>query len=183
MGNPPFVGARLMDRNQKQDILNIFGSKWKNAGNLDYVACWYKKASDFIINTNIRVALVSTNSICQGESVANLWKPLFDKGVHIDFAHQTFIWDSEATLKAHVHCIIVGFSTAPNNKDRVIYSLDRYQIVKNINAYLIDADNVFIESRNLPICKVPEIGIGNKPIDDGNYLFTKDEMSNFINNE
>lgn len=180
MGNPPFVGARLMDDEQKQDVLKIFGTKWKNAGNLDYVACWYKKASDYIADTNIRVALVSTNSICQGESVANLWKPLFEQGVHIDFAHTTFIWDSEASLKAHVHCVIVGFSSAPNNKDKIIYSLDRYQIVKNINAYLIDADNVFIESRNKPICAVPEIGIGNKPIDNGNYLFTAKGMSEFI---
>ena len=183
MGNPPFIGARLMDENQKQDILNIFGKEWKNAGNLDYVSCWYKKAVDYISNTNIRVALVSTNSICQGESVANLWKPLFDKGVHIDFAHQTFIWDSEATMKAHVHCVIVGFSVAPNNKDRIIYSLDRYQIVKNINAYLIEADNIFIESRNKPICDVPEIGIGNKPIDGGNYLFKEDEKNSFIKEE
>lgn len=183
MGNPPFVGARLMDEKQKEDIINIFGKNWKNVGNLDYVACWYKKATDYILNTPIRVALVSTNSICQGESVANLWKPLFEQGIHIDFAHTTFIWDSEASLKAHVHCVIVGFSGKPNNKEKVIYSLDRYQIVKNINAYLIEADNVFIESRNKPICEVPEIGIGNKPIDGGNYLFTKDEMEKFVNAE
>lgn len=183
MGNPPFVGARLMDSKQKEDIINIFGTNWKNVGNLDYVACWYKKASDYVINTPIMVALVSTNSICQGESVANLWKPLFKRGIHIDFAHTTFIWDSEASLKAHVHCVIVGFSAKPNNKEKVIYSLDRYQIVKNINAYLIEADNVFIESRNKPICEVPEIGIGNKPIDGGNYLFTKDEMEKFVNAE
>lgn len=167
MGNPPFVGARLMDQNQKKDILNIFGTKWKNAGNLDYVACWYKKASDYIINTNIRVALVSTNSICQGESVANLWKPLFEQGVHIDFAHKTFIWDSEATLKAHVHCVIVGFSIAPNNKEKIIYSLDRYQIVKNINAYLIDANNVFIENRKQSLCKTNEMVFGSMPNDNG----------------
>ena len=86
MGNPPFVGARLMDENQKEDILNIFGNKWKNAGNLDYVACWYKKASDYIINTNIRVALVSTNSICQGEQVVNLWKNIFAKNIEIIFS-------------------------------------------------------------------------------------------------
>ncbi len=183
MGNPPFVGARLMNENQKEDILNIFGSKWKNVGNLDYVACWYKKATDYILNTSIRVALVSTNSICQGESVANLWKPLFEQGIHIDFAHTTFIWDSEASLKAHVHCVIVGFSIVQNNKEKVIYSLDRYQIVKNINAYLIDADNVFIDSRNKPLCNIPEIGIGNKPIDGGNYLFKEDERDLFIKEE
>ena len=183
MGNPPFVGARLMDEKQKKDIINVFGNKWKNAGNLDYVACWYKKASDYIANTIIRVALVSTNSICQGESVANLWKPLFEQSIHIDFAHRTFIWDSEASLKAHVHCVIVGFSVAPNNKEKIIYSLDRYQIVNNINAYLIDADNVFIDSRNKPLCNIPEIGIGNKPIDGGNYLFKEDERDLFIKEE
>ena len=182
MGNPPFVGARLMDENQKEDILNIFGSKWKNAGNLDYVACWYKKASDYIVNTNIRVALVSTNSICQGEQVCILWKPLFEQGVHIDFAHRTFVWDSEASLKAHVHCIIVGFSIAPNNKERIKYSLDRYQIVKNINAYLIDADNVFIENRKHSLCKTNEMLFGSMPNDNGLLsCIDENEMQEVIN--
>lgn len=181
MGNPPFVGARLMDEKQKEDILNIFGSKWKNAGNLDYVACWYKKATDYIINTSIRVALVSTNSICQGESVANLWKPLFEYGVHIDFAHRTFIWDSEATLKAHVHCVIVGFSVALNNQEKIIYSLDRYQIVKNINAYLIDAENVFIDARKKPICNISEMIFGSMPNDNGFLSCIKEcEMNDTI---
>lgn len=182
MGNPPFVGARLMDENQKEDILNIFGNKWKNAGNLDYVACWYKKASDYIINTNIRVALVSTNSICQGEQVCILWKPLFKQGIHIDFAHTTFRWDSEATLKAHVHCVIVGFSIAQNNKEKVIYSLDRYQIVRNINAYLIDAENVFIETRKQPLCKTNEMLFGSMPNDDGLLSnINEEEMQEIIN--
>ena len=151
MGNPPFVGARLMNKHQKKDVLSIFGNSWKNIGNLDYVSCWYKKATDYIEDTSIRVALVSTNSICQGESVINLWKPLFKQGIHIDFAHTTFIWDSEAQQKAHVHCVIVGFSIATSFKDKIIYSLDRYQKVKNINAYLIEAENVFIENRKKPI--------------------------------
>ena len=168
MGNPPFIGARLMDKNQKADVDLIFG-KWKNAGNLDYVSCWYKKTTDMIKDTNIRSALVSTNSICQGESVANLWKPLFDMGVHIDFAHTTFRWDSEASLKAHVHCVIVGFSIAQSNKPKVLYSSDRFQIVKNINAYLIDADNVFIENRKKSICNVAEITRGSMA-NDGGYL-------------
>ncbi len=110
--------------------------------------------------TAIRSALVSTNSVSQGESVANLWKPLFESGVHIDFAHRTFRWDSEAKIKAHVHCVIIGFSTAPNSAEKVLYSGDRIQIVKNINGYLLDADNVFVESRNKPLCDVPKIGIG-----------------------
>ena len=183
MGNPRFVGARLMSPEQKSDLLSVFGDKWKNAGNLDYVACWYKKCTELIKGSTIRVALVSTNSVSQGESVANLWKPLFADGVHIDFAHRTFRWDSEASIKAHVHCVIIGFSTAPNIKPKVIYSADRPQIAKNINAYLINADNVFVESRNKPICNVPSIGIGNKPIDGGNYLFSEEQKNEFIKKE
>lgn len=182
MGNPPFVGARLMDKAQKDDINHIFAG-WKNAGNLDYVCCWYKKAADIMQNTAIRTALVSTNSVSQGESVANLWKPLFADGVHIDFAYRTFRWDSEAKSKAHVHCVIIGFSTAVNPAERRIYSGERYQVANNINGYLLDGDNIFIESRNKPICNVPEIGIGNKPIDGGFYLFEKEEMEDFIKRE
>ena len=182
MGNPPFVGARLMDKAQKDDINHIFAS-WKNAGNLDYVCCWYKKAADLMQNTAIRTALVSTNSVSQGESVANLWKPLFADGVHIDFAYRTFRWDSEAKSKAHVHCVIIGFSTAVNPAERRIYSSERYQVAENINGYLLDGDNVFIESRNKPLCNVPEIGMGNQPIDNGQYLFEEDEMDAFIKTE
>lgn len=182
MGNPPFVGARLMNRSQKADVEDIFAG-WKNIGNLDYVCCWYKKAADFTNGTAIRSALVSTNSVSQGESVANLWKPLFQAGVHIDFAHRTFRWDSEAKIKAHVHCVIIGFSTAPNQAPKVLYTSDRSQIVQNINGYLLDAENVFVESRSKPLCDVPEIGIGNKPIDGGNYLFTKEEMDDFLQKE
>ena len=182
MGNPPFVGARLMDKAQKDDINHIFAG-WKNAGNLDYVCCWYKKAADIMQSTAIRTALVSTNSVSQGESVANLWKPLFADGVHIDFAYRTFRWDSEAKSKAHVHCVIIGFSTAVNPAERRIYSSERYQVAANINGYLLDGDNVFIESRNKPLCNVPEIGIGNKPIDGGFYLFEKEEMEDFIKKE
>ena len=179
MGNPPFVGARLMSAEQKSDVNDVFGAKWKNAGNLDYVSCWYKKATDFMNGTSIRTALVSTNSVSQGESVSILWKPLFESCVHIDFAHRTFRWDSEASEKAHVHCVIVGFSIAQNNKDKVIYSSDRHIVAKNINGYLVDADNVFVESRTNPVCNIPKIGIGNKPIDGGFYLFKEEEKEVF----
>ena len=179
MGNPPFVGARMMGSEQKDDVNAIFPG-WKNAGNLDYVSCWYKKAADLMAETSIRAALVSTNSVTQGEAVANLWKPLFESGVHIDFAHRTFRWDSEAKIKAHVHCVIVGFSTAPNTTPKTLFTSERAQVVQNINGYLLDADNVFVESRSKPLCDVPEIGIGNKPIDGGNYLFTKEEMDEFL---
>lgn len=182
MGNPPFVGARLMDPSQKDDVNLIFDG-WKNAGNLDYVCCWYKKAADLMAGTAIRSALVSTNSVSQGESVANLWKPLFGSGVHIDFAYRTFRWDSEAKTKAHVHCVIIGFSTAPNPGEKRLFSGGHAQTVRNINGYLLDADDIFVESRNKPLCDVPEIGIGNKPIDGGFYLFDYAEMLQFVEKE
>ena len=182
MGNPPFVGARVMSSEQKDDVREIFKG-WKNVGNMDYVCCWYKKCADFMKNTSIRAALVSTNSVSQGESVANLWKPLLENDVHIDFAYRTFQWDSEAKIKAHVHCVIIGFSIAPYNKPKKIFIDERYQIAKNINGYLLDAVNVYVESRNKPICNIPEIGIGNKPIDGGYYLFEKKEMEEFIKQE
>ena len=167
MGNPPFVGARLMTKEQKDDVVSVFGAKWKNAGNLDYVSCWYKKATDLMKGTNIRTALVSTNSVSQGESVAILWKPLFEDGVHIDFAHRTFRWDSEASIKAHVHCVIIGFSIAPFYKSKVIFSAERPLIVDNINAYLIDAPDVFIESVKKTVCDVPQLVFGSMPNDNG----------------
>ncbi|MBE6339136.1 MAG: class I SAM-dependent DNA methyltransferase [Bacteroidales bacterium] len=215
IGNPPFVGARLMSEEQKKDVFSIFGNT-KNVGNLDYVACWYKKAADLMatycrdaarrVSTGMehrvytRAALVSTNSITQGEQVAILWKPLFEKfGVHIDFAWRTFRWDSESNQKAHVHCVIVGFtcrdalnaSADAKNTDarsaslqRRIFNADGTIInAQNINAYLLDAPNVFAESRQHPICDVPEIGIGNKPIDGGNYLFTEEEKNEFVKKE
>lgn len=183
MGNPPFVGARLMNEEQKADAISIFGKNWKNVGNLDYVCCWYKKCAEYIKNTSIRAALVSTNSVSQGENVANLWKPLWEMGIRISFAYRTFIWNSEALDKAKVHCVIIGFQYKGNEDvlEKAIYFEDNsYQLVKNINAYLIDADDVFIESRPTPLWSVPEIGIGNKPIDDGNYLFSKEEMEEFV---
>ena len=179
IGNPPFVGARIMSGEQKNDIFDVFGKKWKNVGNLDYVCGWYKKATDMMKGTSIRTALVSTNSISQGELVANLWKPLFDEGLHINFAHRTFRWDSEATLKAHVHCVIVGFSFVKSYRN-IIFDNGSILEAKNINPYLIDAPDVFVESRAKPICNVSNIGIGNQPIDDGNYLFSKEEMEEFI---
>ena len=182
MGNPPFVGARMMSAAQKDDLNGVFPG-WKNAGNLDYVSCWYKKAAEMMDGAASRAALVSTNSVCQGESVSNLWKPLFAMGVHIDFAYRTFRWDSEAKSKAHVHCVIVGFSTALNAAPKLLFTGDRPQTAKNINGYLLDADNVFVESRSKPLCDVPEIGIGNMPLDGGFYLFTEEEKTEFLQKE
>jgi hypothetical protein len=115
--------------------------------------------------------------------VENLWEPLFEAGAHIDFAYRTFRWDSEAKVKAHVHCVIVGFSIAPNAAPKVLYTSERPQIVKSINGYLLNADNIFVESRSKPIYDVPEIGMGNQPIDGGNYPFTKKERNDFIKKE
>ncbi len=179
MGNPPFIGARMATAEQKQDLINVFGSKWKNIGNMDYVCGWYKKAADLMRGTAVKAALVSTNSICQGEQVANLWEPLMQDGIVINFAHRTFRWDSEAKIKAHVHCVIVGFS-CEDKKDKVIYDNDKTIPASHINAYLIDGPDVFVGSRSKPLCDVPEIGIGNQPIDGGYYLFEREEMQEFI---
>ena len=188
MGNPPFVGARLMKAGseQKADVATIFAG-WKNAGNLDYVCCWYKKASEYMHNTKVKAALVSTNSVSQGESVATLWKPLFEAGIKINFAYRTFVWNSESNNKAHVHCVIIGFSYLGNDKESdnmpIIYTGEQAERVSHINAYLVEADDVFVESRNKPLCDVPQIGMGNQPIDDGNYLFTDEEKEKFIREE
>ena len=182
IGNPPFIGARMKSDEQTADIIEIFGEKWKNVGNLDYVAAWYKKCADIMVGTDIRAALVSTNSICQGEQVANLWSPLFADGLRINFAYRTFRWDSEASVKAHVHVIIVGFSY-DNTGEKWIFDNGNVINVGNINAYLTDAPDVFMYSRQHPLANVPEIGIWNKPIDGGNYLFEKEEMEEFIKQE
>ena len=179
MGNPPFVGYSLQTAEQKQDILSIYidekGKPYKTAGKIDYVSGWYFKAAELMQNTRIRTAFVSTNSITQGEQVAGVWKPLYDRfNIHIDFAHRTFRWDSEASIKAHVHCVIVGFSSAPNNKQKQLYSSERMQLVDNINFYLIEAPNVFVESRKKPICDVVDMVYGNKPT-DGGYLFLTEQ--------
>lgn len=180
MGNPPFVGYSLQSKAQKEDILSVYidekGKPYKTAGKIDYVSGWYFKAAQLMQGTNIRTAFVSTNSITQGEQVAGVWKPLYDRfGIHIDFAHRTFRWDSEASIKAHVHCVIVGFSIAPNPTPKRIYTTERYQLVENINAYLIDAPNIFVETRNKPLCNVPEMVKGNSPVDGGNLLLLNEE--------
>lgn len=169
MGNPPFIGARLMNKDQKEDVNNIFDG-WKSIGNLDYVSCWYKKSADFMYNTFIKTALVSTNSITQGEVVAILWKPLFDSGIQFDFAYRTFIWDSEASTKAHVHCVIIGFSRGKSKHLKKLYSNDnRVQMVENINAYLLNAPNIFINSRKKSLSNMPEMMFGSMP-NDGGFL-------------
>ena len=194
MGNPPFVGYSLQSKEQKEDILSIYvdekGKPYKTAGKIDYVAGWYFKASQLMSPPprghlpEIRTSFVSTNSITQGEQVAGVWKPLFDRfNIHIDFAHRTFRWDSEASSKAHVHCVIVGFSVAPNSKQRRLYSSERMQLVENINAYLIEAPNVFVESRTKSISEIPPMAKGSIPVDNGNFFFDDAEYVEFIEKE
>ena len=172
MGNPPFVGFTYMSDNQKQDLDFIFpGIK-----NLDFVCCWYKKANDYIKNTKIDCGFVSTNSISQGETVARLWEFLNFK---INFAYQSFVWNSEANNKAHVHCIIIGFSDYEKD-EKLLYCGDTYKVVKNINPYLKEAPNVIVKSRNKPISQVPKMVYGNKPADGGNLIIEEKDYDEFI---
>lgn len=188
MGNPPFVGYSLQSKEQKADMLAIYvdekGKPYKTAGKIDYVAGWYFKAAQLMHSTAIRTAFVSTNSITQGEQVASVWKPLYERfGVHIDFAHRTFRWDSEASLKAHVHCVIVGFSEAANAAARIIYDEGSVQKVENINAYLVEAPDIFIESNKLPLCDVPKMTTGNRPADGGHLIIEAAEYDEFVKKE
>lgn len=188
MGNPPFVGYSLQSKEQKADMLAIYvdekGKPYKTAGKIDYVAGWYFKAAQLMHSTAIRTAFVSTNSITQGEQVASVWKPLYERfGVHIDFAHRTFRWDSEASLKAHVHCVIVGFSEAANAAARIIYDEGSVQKAENINAYLVEAPDIFIESNKLPLCDVPTMTTGNRPADGGHLIIEAAEYDEFVKKE
>jgi len=180
IGNPPFLGARLMPSSQKEDMLHVFG-KLKGVGNLDYVSAWYRKSAELIQDTTVEVALVSTNSITQGEQVAILWKNLMlDFGIIINFAYLPFVWNSEAKDKAKVHCVIIGFSKNNWIEKKIFDTTGQVNKVEFINGYLLGAKSVFIESRATPIEDVFEMGIGNKPIDGGNYLFNEEEMHSFI---
>ena len=179
MGNPPFVGYSLQSSEQKADLQTVEQGIGKN---IDYVAGWYFKAAQMIQGTTVRCALVSTNSVTQGEQVAIIWKPLFEKyNIHIDFAHRTFRWDSEAKIKAHVHCVIVGFSTALNTNPKLIFTSDRKQIVSNINAYLLDAPDIFVTDRKSPLCSgVSVMNKGSQGTDNGFFYFTQDEYEALI---
>ena len=204
MGNPPFVGYSLQSSEQKEDMLNIYvdekGKPYKTAGKIDYVAAWYFKSAEMMQGNAIRAALVSTNSITQGEQVAGVWKPLYERfKVHIDFAYRTFRWDSEANIKAHVHCVIIGFSTAENSKNKWIFETETNGnkrnltesvfhrssplVAVNINAYLADAPDIFIESRNKPLCDIPEMTTGNRPADGGHLIIEADDYDDFIAKE
>ncbi|MDR3130884.1 MAG: N-6 DNA methylase, partial [Treponema sp.] len=193
LGNPPFLGARVMNKTQKSELVQIFDNM-KDCANLDYVTCWYKKAAQYIQGaasggTEIEAAFVSTNSICQGLQVPVLWPELFYKhGIKINFAHQTFKWSNEARGKAAVYCVIVGFSLS----DRKVKKLYHYagvtgepveSIVNHINPYLVDTADIFIESRNKPLCDIPPMNFGNMPADGGELLFTSEEKNEFLSKE
>lgn len=178
-GNPPFIGYAYQTKEQKDDLAALMKGFGKN---IDYVAGWYYKASEMAHNTNIRCALVSTNSITQGEQVAAIWKPMFEKfGIHFDFAYRTFRWDSEASQKAHVHCVIIGFSASENNKEKIIYLNNNHSVTAdNINGYLLNAPTIFIEKNSKPLCNVPPMIRGSSPIDDGNLLLTIEEKEEYL---
>jgi hypothetical protein len=185
LGNPPFLGYSIMNKTQKKEVEQVFGGL-KGCGELDYVTCWYKKAAQYIQGTAIEVAFVSTNSICQGQSVPILWRDLFSNHqIRIHFAHQTFKWSNEARGKAAVYCVIIGFGLA-DRKDKRIFT---YQDIRGepvvssarqINAYLFDGETVFIDRRSSPICAVPRMASGNRPADDGNLLFSDAEKQAFL---
>ncbi len=182
MGNPPFVGQSVRTKAQANDMNLIFG-KGEIETKLDYVACWYKKACDMMKNTKIKAALVSTNSICQGECVPTFWKHLIECGVEIQFAHTSFVWDSEATQKAHVHCVIVGFCLYRSDNDKFLYSDDRLLKTTHINPYLYPADDIWITNRtNIAPKNMPKMTTGSPPTDDGGLLLTKEEK-NFLENK
>jgi type I restriction-modification system DNA methylase subunit len=183
IGNPPFVGYAYQTKEQKDDLLEVCS---ECGSNIDYVTGWYYKAAHMIDGSNIRAALVSTNSITQGEQVSAVWKNLIEQyGIQIDFAYRTFRWDSEASLKAHVHCVIVGFSNtfSNNNRPKRIFDNGKSNIVRNINPYLIDAPNVIIENRKKPISRVPEMIKGSSPVDGGNLIIEADDFDAFIQQE
>ena len=188
MGNPPFVGYSNQTTEQKNEVREIYvdekGKPYNTAGKIDYVACWYFKACQLMQETPISAAFVSTNSITQGEQVDGVWRPLTSRfGVQITFAHRTFRWDSEANMKAHVHCVIVGFQTFLPRKPKRLFTNGSVAIAQRINPYLIDAPNVFIESRAKPISDVPEMVYGNKPTEGGFLFLTSEERNKILKSE
>lgn len=169
IGNPPFLGFTFMSDEQKLDLQTLFPKK----KNLDYVCCWYKKAYEYIKNTNIECAFVSTNSIVQGETVARMWE---DIPVHINFAYRTFIWTSESKSSAHVHCVIIGFSMI-EKQEKLLFTDGQYQKVKYINKYLMEAPDILIKSINKPLSNSKPMVYGNKPVDGGNLIIEVDEYN------
>ena len=185
MGNPPFVGARMMAQGseQKQDIENLFG-KIKDVQDLDYVCGWYKKAAELIQNTNVQVGFVSTNSICQGSQVPILWSVLLnDYHAHINFAHNTFKWNSESNEKAAVFCVIVGFGVREWKQKRLYSSALQYAEVSNISPYLLPGKDIFVVAQKDTLCNVPKMCFGNQPRDGGFFILSKEEKAELLKQE
>ena len=185
IGNPPFIGARMMTQgsSQKKDVEKLFGNI-KDVQDLDYVCCWYKKAAQLMQNSHTRTGFVSTNSICQGSQVPILWNVLLnDFHVHINFAYQTFKWNSEASEKAAVHCVIVGFSTDEVKNKYLFTSGGQMQQVSNISPYLFDGDDTFVVSQKTPLCDVPQMNFGNQPRDGGHFVLSEEEKELLIQQE
>ena len=186
IGNPPFLGYSNQNSEQKEDLLSVFvdekGKAYKNTGKIDYVAGWYMKSALMMqANPKVRAALVSTNSITQGEQVANIWKPLVERfGLHIDFAWRTFRWDSESTGKAHVHCVIIGFSIGEWKRKPIIFDGESLIEAKHINGYLIDMENIWIESNKKQISGAQKMCKGSQPT--GNLFVTPEERNELIVN-
>ncbi len=183
MGNPPFLGYSLQSKQQKDDLFIISKDMGKN---IDYVAGWYVKSVRMIKeNPAIHAALVSTNSITQGEQAAVLWTELWKilPDIFIEFAHRTFRWDSEAQIKAHVHCVIIGFSAVQRERKRRLFNGEEVSLVSNINPYLVDGPNVLVTSRKKPVSMVPEIVKGSIPVDGGNLIIEAEEFDEFVSKE
>lgn len=181
MGNPPFVGSKYSSETQKSDMDYVFNkNKSINYRTLDYVTCWFYIASKYIKNTSVKCALVSTNSITQGEQVGIIWKQMYENGMKIDFAHRTFRWDSEASIKAKVNCVIIGFSDKSNTTEKYIFENDKLHKVENINPYLIPASDIFVESRNKPYDDRKKMVAPNKPCDYNKLKIESNEYEYFI---
>ena len=183
MGNPPFVGHQWRSSSQVEDMDLVFEG-FGNYGKLDYVCSWYKKSADYMLGTQIKAALVSTNSIVQGESVATMWKPLFEKyPLEIIFAHRTFRWDSEAHIKAHVHCVIVAFCLYKFTGQKMLFDNNLSSNVDTINGYLLGAPNIFIENRgNVLDSSLPKMTKGSQPTDGGNLILSEAERAEIVTN-
>ena len=181
LGNPPFVGGMMMSREQKADITGVFNDV-KSVGELDYVSAWYKKATDYMTGTAIKTAFVSTNSIAQGQQAVTLWRPLLNAGVVINFAYRNFVWSNEAKGKAAVHCVIIGFSFI-NAPRKYIFDETAKNEVRQINSYLVEAPNIFIDSRSKPLSNVPPMRFGSMPRDGGGFILTDEEKDELIKSE
>ena len=180
IGNPPFVGKKEQTRNQKEELMTLFDGHAKGIGNIDYVSGWYMKALEIMKGSKCLTAFVSTNSITQGEQVPILWRELYKVGMNIIFARRTFRWDSEASDKAHVHCVIIGFANGYNNRSKYIYDGEGIKQVQEINPYLVEGKAIFIDKRDKPICDVPHMMYGSMPIDDGHLILNRDDVNDLL---